>query len=130
MTNNSDIEPPELDIENISITGEPTKPDEPDGETLVKLEYRVRDNISGFSHAALYLRDPQGIDHPFYSYGPEYTQLFPSGDPSQWTDYVWTVILPAGSAPGTWGLAEMTVRDRARNFKAHDFTEIIHFDVE
>ena len=130
VTNNPDTESPDLDINDIHISAEPTNPDDPNGETLVTLEYRVRDNISGYSHAALFLRDPQGIDHFFYAYSPESHQLFPTGDPSQWTDYVWTVILPPGSAPGTWGLAEMTVRDRAQNFKAHDFTEIIHFDVE
>ena len=130
ITNNPDIEPPELDIENIRIHAEPTKPDKPDGETLVTLEFSVRDNISGFTTAALFLRDPQGIDHFFYANSPGYSRLFPDDDPSQWADHTWTVILPAGSAPGTWGLAEMTLEDRAGNFKAYDFTEIIHFDVE
>ena len=130
VTDNPDTEPPELDVENISIHAEPTKPDNPDGETLVTLQFRVRDNISGFTTASLYLRDPQGIDHQFYAYATDRSQLFPSGDPSQWADRTFTVLLPAGSAPGTWGLAEMTVRDRASNFKAYDFTEIIHFDVE
>jgi len=40
------------------------------------------------------------------------------------------VLLPAGSAPGTWGLADMTIYDRAGNLKRHDFTEIVHFDGE
>ena len=131
MTDNPDTEPPELDINNIQISAAPTNPDNPDGETLVTLVYSVRDNISGFEIASLYLRDPQGIDHQFYAYeNTAYSSLFPSGDPSQWTAYTWTVLLPAGSAPGTWGLAEMTVRDRAQNFRAYNFTEIIHFDVE
>ena len=131
MTDNPDTEPPELDINNIQISAEPANPDNPDGETLVTLVYSVRDNISGFEIASLYLRDPQGIDHQFYAYeNTAYSSLFPSGDPSQWTAYTWTVLLPAGSAPGTWGLAEMTVRDRAQNFRAYNFTEIIHFDVE
>ena len=130
MTDNPDTEPPELDVKNISIHAEPTKPDNPDGETLVTLRYRVRDNISGAHDTAIYLRDPQGIDHFFWDTTPDRGQLFPSGDPSQWADRTFTVLLPAGSAPGTWGLAEMTVGDRARNFKAYDFTEIIHFDVE
>ena len=34
VTDNPDTEPPELDVENISIDAEPTKPDNPDGETL------------------------------------------------------------------------------------------------
>ena len=129
VTDNPDTEPPELDVENISIHAEPTKPDNPDGETLVTLRYRVRDNLSGARDTAIYLRDPQGIDHFFWDTAPDRSQLFPSGDPSQWADRTFTVLLPAGSAPGTWGLAEMNVRDRAGNFKAYDFTEIIHFDV-
>ena len=129
VTNNPDIEPPELDVENISIHAEPTRPDDPNGETLVTLQYSVRDNISGFTTASLFLRDPQGIDHHFYAYAPDRNQLFPSGTPSQWSNHTWAVLLPAGSAPGIWGLAEMTLRDRAENFKAYDFTEIIHFDV-
>ena len=130
VTNNPDTEPPELDVENISIHAEPTQPEAPNGETLVTLEFRIRDNISGFCLASADLRDPQGIDHFFYIYPPDGCgNLFPSGDPSQWTDYSWQVLLPVGSAPGIWGLAEMTVRDRAENFKAYDFTEIIHFDV-
>ena len=129
VTDNPDTEPPELDVENISIHAEPTKPDNPDGETLVTLKFSVRDNISGFRTASLHLRDPQGIDHQFYAASPERDQLFPSGDPSRWAERTFTVLLPAGSAPGTWGLAEMTVEDRAKNFKAYDFTEIIHFDV-
>ena len=129
VTDNPDTEPPELDVENISIHAEPTRPDNPDGETLVTLQFSVSDNISGFTAASLFLRDPQGIDHHFYALAPDRSHLFPSGDTSQWTNHTFTVLLPAGSAPGTWGLAEMTVRDRARNFKAYDFTEIIHFDV-
>ena len=31
--------------------------------------------------------------------------------------------------PDTYRFEEGTVRDRAGNFKAYDFTEIIHFDV-
>ena len=96
---------------------------------LVTLRYRLRDNISGAHDTAISLRDPQGIGHFFWDTAPDRSQLFPSGDPSQWADRTFTVLRPAGSAPGTWGLAEMTVRDRAGNFKAYDFTEIIHFDV-
>lgn len=130
ITSNPDTEAPEVDLNTIEISAEPTNPDAPNGETLVTLTFRIRDNIAGFTHASLYLRDPQGIDHQFYGYDPHRRDLFPSGDPSQWKTYTWTVVLPPGSAPGTWGLANMTVYDRAENFRRYDFTEIIHFDVE
>ena len=134
VTDHPDYEPPELDLNNISIQAQPTRPDDPNGETLVTLNYRVRDNISGVYSAYIRLRDPQGIEHYFqmhpkdgYIHG---STRFPSRDPSQWSDETWTVLLPVGSAPGIWGVAEISVRDRANNFKRYDFTEIVHFDVE
>ena len=134
VTDNPDYEPPELDLNNISIEAQPTRPDNPDGETLVTLKYHVRDNMSGVTSASIRLRDPQGIEHYFqihpkdgYFHG---SRWFPSRDPSPWSDETWTVLLPVGSAPGIWGVAEIAVWDRAENFKAYDFTEIIHFDVE
>ena len=134
VTDNPDYETPELDLNNISIEAQPTRPDDPNGETLVTLKYRVRDNISGVTNAHIRLRDPQGVEHFFHMY-PKVGYLhgstwFPSRDPAPWSDETWTVLLPAGSAPGIWGVAEIAVWDRADNFKHYDFTEIIHFDVE
>ena len=130
ITNSPDTDAPEVDLNAIEISAEPTNPDAPNGETVVTVLFRVRDNISGFTRASLYLRDPQGIDHHYGVDDPNSYDLFPSGDPSEWTTYTKTIILPPGSAPGTWGLASMTVSDRAQNFRRYDFTEIIHFDVE
>ncbi|MDE2755057.1 MAG: hypothetical protein OXI92_00760, partial [Acidobacteriota bacterium] len=129
-TDNPDTEAPELDLNAIQISAEPTNPDAPNGETSVTLTFRIRDNIAGFTQAYLHLRDPQGIEHGFWVQTRNWHNLFPSGDPSQWTTHTWTVVLPPGSAPGTWGLADMTVWDRAENFRQYDFTEIIHFEVE
>ena len=66
VTDNPDYETPELDLNNISIEAQPTRPDDPNGETLVTLKYRVRDNISGVTNAHIRLRDPQGIEHFFH----------------------------------------------------------------
>ena len=130
ITNNPDTQAPEVDLNAIEISAEPTNPAAPNGETLVTLTFRIRDNIAGFTLGYLNLRDPQGIKHGFWVYTNNRSDLFPTGDPSQWTTHTWTVVLPEGSAPGTWGLANMTVYDRAENFRQYDFTEIIHFDVE
>jgi len=40
------------------------------------------------------------------------------------------VLLPVGSAPGTWGLSSISVKDKAGNQRQYDFVEIVHFDVE
>ena len=129
VTDNPDLEPPELDVNGIRISAEPTYPEAPNGETLVTITFRVRDNISGYEITSMRLRDPQGISHQGYHYHAGRSRLFPEGDPTDWTTYTRTVLLPPGSAPGTWGLVEMTIRDRAGNFQRYNFTEIIHFEV-
>ena len=129
VTDNPDLEPPELDVNGIRISAEPTYPEAPNGETLVTITFRVRDNISGYEITSMRLRDPQGISHQGYHYHAGRSRLFPEGDPTDWTTHTRTVLLPPGSAPGTWGLVEMTIRDRAGNFQRYNFTEIIHFDV-
>ncbi len=128
-TGNPDTEAPQLDLNTIQISAIPTNPSAPNGETVVTLTFKTRDNISGLQLGSLRLRDPQGIEHHFYVYPQDRSNLFPTGDPTKWTTHVWTVILPQGSAPGIWGLAEMTLRDRANNFRTYDFTEILYFEV-
>lgn len=128
-TTNQDTVQPELDVNNIEITAKPTNPDNPNGETVVEITFSVRDNISGYNIASLSLRDPQGINHHFWAYNDDTWSLYPTGDVTQWKTYTRSIILPVGSAPGTWGMSEMTIYDRAGNFKGYDFTEIMHFDV-
>ena len=130
ITDNPDTEAPQVDLNAIQISAVPTNPDAPNGETRVTMTFRIRDNIAGFTQAYLNLRDPQGIEHGFWVQDPNRDDLFPTGDPARWTTYTWNVVLPEGSAPGRWGLADMTVWDRAENFHKYNFTEIIHFDVE
>ena len=129
VTNNQDIEQPEFDLNNIQISAEPTNPDTPNGETIVTVTFKVKDNNSGYRIAHLSLRDPQGINHPFWAYNDDTYTLFPTDDVTQWHTYTRNIVLPVGSAPGTWGMTEMTIYDRAGNFKGYDFTEIVHFDV-
>ena len=51
-------------------------------------------------------------------------------DASGWITCTDEVILPRGSAPGVWGLAEMVLKDKAGNVHRYDFTEIVHVDVD
>ena len=135
-TDTPDTTPPELELNNIQISAQPTNPEAPNGETLVTLTYRTRDDISGFQQGEIYLRDPQGIDHRFWFDATvragrrTSSRWFPDSDPMQWAANTWSVLLPPGSAAGKWGLAEMILRDRAGNQKKYDFTEIVHFEVQ
>ncbi|MDE0682502.1 MAG: dockerin type I domain-containing protein [Candidatus Poribacteria bacterium] len=131
VTTNPDSTPPVLDLNQITIRAEPTKPEAPDGETRVDIAFRIKDDISGYNSTDMLLRDPQGVTHFFRHYVPEpsYSNIYFSGDPTVYRTYHKTIILPVGSAPGIWGLAEMTVYDKAQNTFRADFTEIVRFEV-
>ena len=129
QTTTSDITPPELDLSRITIQAEPTRPEDPNGETRVDITFRVRDNISGYHYARLYLRDPQGGSHSFRHDSPDFYKVYFQGDPTVYQTYFKSVTLPVGSIPGIWGLAEMNVFDKAENILRSDFTEIVRFEV-
>ena len=128
-TSRPDITPPELDVNSITIQAEPTRPLDPNGETRVDITFRVRDNISGYHRSSLMLRDPQGVEHYFPHQHRDFYRIYHRGDPTVWEAQQKTITLPAGSIPGTWGLAQMTVEDKAQNILRPDFTEIVRFEV-
>ena len=129
QTTNSDTPPPVLDLNQITIQAEPTNPQAPNGETKVDITFRIKDDISGYRATGMRLRDPNGVMHFFWHYDPDYYKVYFTRDPTVYETYHQTIILPVGSIPGTWGLAEMTVRDKARNILRANFTEIIRFEV-
>ena len=128
-TTNPDFEPPELDLNNITIEAEPTNPEEPNGETIVDITFFVRDNISGYTLGSIRLRDPNGVTHHSFHKPQERTTLYFPGDPTIYKAYNKTIVLPVGSIPGIWGLAEMELKDRAGNIFKTDFTEIVRFEI-
>lgn len=130
VTANPDTEPPEIDVNRITVDAVPTIPDAPNGETEVTVGVWHRDNISGLRDATVYLRDPQGGTHDYRIPPDDKWDLYPEYDPIEWRYLERVVILPAGSVPGTWGIAEIVIEDRARNFEIYNFVEIIHFEVE
>ncbi len=130
QTANPDIIPPELDLNRITIQAEPTHPEAPNGETRVDITFRVKDNISGYQMTSMLLRDPQGIGHSFIHYDEDFGAIYFSRDPTRYQVCHETIVLPVGSAPGTWGLAGMTVYDKAKNVLHADFTEIVRFEVD
>ena len=129
QTTNPDSLPPVLDVNRITIEASPTHIEAPDGETQVDITFRAKDNISGYAHANMYLRDPQGNIFHFQHSDKEWDRLYSSRDTTVYETYHKTIILPVGSPPGVWGLAEMSVRDKAGNRQRYDFTEIVRFEV-
>ncbi len=130
VTTNPDSVPPVLDLSRITIQAEPTRPEAPNGETRVDITFRVKDNISGYRSTDMLLRDPQGVTHFFRHYDEDFHAIYFSRDPTRYQVYQKTITLPVGSAPGIWGLAEMTVWDKAQNVLRADFTEIVRFEVD
>ena len=129
QTSNEDDIGPTLSLNNIYVSGEPTHPEAPDGETLVRIEYYAKDDLAGLGVVNYRLLDPQGISHFQYHYHENFYNLFFEGDPTAWTRYEINVVLPKGSAPGIWGLQTMELKDKAGNRSSHSFVEILRFDV-
>ena len=132
---------PELDLNNITIVAEPTNPEAPNGETRVDITMIARDlsdyegHESGVATVGFVLRDPLGNDfsyatgnstmnHPeldYYDFNPDLN--------SNWAVYHFDLVLPAGSAPGIWGMASADIRDKAGNIKRYSFVELVRFDI-
>lgn len=131
VTTNPDSTPPVLDLNRITIKAKPTNPAAPNGETRVDITFRIKDDISGYSGSDLLLRDPQGVTHRFWHWisNADYYKIYFDGDPTVYQTYHQNIVLPVGSVPGTWGLAEMTVHDKAQNTFRADFTEIVRFEI-
>ena len=129
QTTNPDTLLPVLDVNRITVEASPTHPEAPNGETRVDIIFRVKDNISGYAMTNMHLRNPQGTTFFFRHYDKDFWDVYFSRDPTVDQTYYKTTILPAGSAPGLWGLAEMTVFDKAGNTLRADFTEIVRFEV-
>ncbi len=131
QTGNPDTEAPEIDLNRITVYAEPTHPDYPDGETLVSIDFYCRDNISGVGMAQYRFRDPFGTFFgPYWFYHDNFYGLFYQGEPTVWTHYTITHILPAGSTPGLWGLESMILHDKAGNERIYNFVETLIFEPE
>ena len=129
QTTNPDTIPPVVDLNQITLKAEPTNPQAPNGETKVDITFRVKDNISGYRSTNMYLSDPNGVRHFFRHYDPDFYKVYFTRDPTAYQSCHQTIILPVGSIPGTWGLAQMTVYDKAQNILRVNFTENIRFEL-
>jgi hypothetical protein len=133
-------EAPELDLNRITVSATPTQPSAPNGETIVKVAFYARDDGAGFNNLYLNLQNPQGQVFPYYlMVDPDHPgQLLPGfdrsatpfkGDPKAWRRYEAIVTLPVGSVPGSWGIRNMFLADKAGFGKYYEFVEIVHFEV-
>ena len=129
-TTNPDTTPPELDVNQIFVKAEPTKPDNPDGETIVSIEFKFKDDISGVTGGNIILRDPQGIEHRGWWFFIHHNEgIYLDTDPNIYKTYKGTYKLPKGSVPGLWGITSMRMADAAGNWSHDDFTEIVRFQL-
>jgi len=128
-TSNYDDQAPEVDP-LITVTGTATNPESPNGETVVEIVFTARDDKSGVGTVNFRLLDPQGNSFFEYHYHDNFYTTFFEGDATEWQTYTINVVLPAGSAPGVWGLESLEVSDKADNNNAQSFVENMHFQVE
>lgn len=129
-TANPDTTLPTLDLNRISIDAVPFNKESPDGKTRVTITYHAKDDSSGVGKVYYALQDPNGKTISSGHYHENFhTLFFEGGDPAVYKKYVAKHILPAGSAPGTWGLREMIVEDKGGNIAVFNFTEILHFEL-
>ena len=135
-----DVLPPELDVSSITIAAEPTNPEEPNGETYVHISVDLQDTsdfdefAAGVQRLRYILRDPLGNDFHFDAWDDLggagfYYAVYPPDIPNAWFTLDIELLLPQGSAPGTWSLIQMTVSDRAQNNTTYNFLEYVHFEL-
>ena len=122
---------PDLNLNDISVSAVPANPAHPDGETIVTLKIKVKDDISGFCIGYVNFMDPLGHLYGNWIYPEWYGNQsdFGGGDPTVEREYTFTITLPKGSMPGTWGVSEITLTDFAMNNSVYNFTEIVHFKI-
>ena len=125
-----DYDKPVLDPEKITVEADPENPEAPDGRTNVRIVFYAKDNKSGLGLVSYTLVDPLGNpDSHWFYHSNTYTRFY-QGDPTVYKRYEIRKTLPKGSAPGTWGVSEIVLRDKAGNTNTYDFLETLHFRLE
>lgn len=136
-----DIIKPEIDLNNIEVSAAPTNPTAPNGETRVDINFNARDLSDFAGHEAgvyivnMVLQDPQGKQYGYQTGNStmnhpdlDLAYLDPANN-SDWKNYRFDLVLPAGSAPGLWGISDITIIDRVGNTRNYNFVEYVRFDV-
>jgi hypothetical protein len=123
---------PSLNLNAISVTAIPLNQMAPDGETTVTLKLKIKDDISGVKIGYVRFVDPQGIQHGYWLYFPNTLMgsiRYFEGDPTLEAEYTFSLTLPKGSAPGIWGVYEISLTDYSLSRSVYSFSEITHFTV-
>ena len=129
--NNPDYGRPVLDEDRITISAAPKNVQAPDGSTLVHINFYAKDDKSGLGLVHYRLKDPLGRTHFNYFIHPDTHTLFLSaGESDRYRGYRIETLLPKGSPPGTWGLMEIVLYDKAGNKNTYNFVRTIHFEIE
>lgn len=129
-TKTPDTEAPTIDVNRIKVAANPTNPDNPNGETIVNIDFYVRDNISGYEIGGVNIRDPLGNIHHRWHYPDQRGKMYINYDPTKYRKFTKQILLPVGSHPGIWGITNIHIRDKAGNKNNYDFTEIVRFEVD
>ena len=140
-TDYPDLLPPEVDLNSFSIEATPSNPDAPNGETLVEFTLAFQDTsefddfTSGVQHMTYTLRNPLGEEFHYDAWeelggANFFYQVYPPEGANEWQTVTVSTFLPAGSAPGLWGVSAIAIRDRARNVKRYSFVEYVQFTLD
>ena len=125
---------PEIDVNQIRLRAEPINPEAPNGETRVDIDFIARDlsdfpgKESGFSLVMATIRSPEGKEYNFDTRNPDVDDNHPAFN-SDWKSMNLNFLLPAGSAPGEWGVTSMYIQDIVGNSQRYSFVEYVRFDV-
>ena len=136
-----DIIKPEIDINNINVSAEPTNPEAPNGETRVDINFNALDlsdfpgHEAGVYSVTLALQNPEG-EKFYYNTGNgtmnhpdlDLADLDPENN-SEWKNYRFDLVLPVGSAPGLWGISDIIIMDKVGNTRSYNFVEYVRFDI-
>lgn len=133
-----DLLHPVVDLNSFEVTATPSNADAPNGETLVEFTLAVQDTsafdefASGVQRITYTMRNPIGEEFHFGGWeelggANFYYSVYPPEGANEWSTLTLSAFLPAGSAPGTWGISAISIQDRAKNIKRYSFVEYVQF---
>lgn len=115
----ADNEPPS--IKSLKVSSRPTNENDLNGETVVDVEFYLKDSGSGIASLYFRLRDPFGSTFIVY---PSWR------NDKEWQRIHHLYVLPRGSVPGIWHLEGIHAEDNAGNILDAKLTEVVQVGKE